>query len=74
MNDLLADPRVLVECWVRKGNGALSLSHLVCSYDDSALVIGRRPFNDTSIHLPKPKGGVSAGQFESYTQVVVETP
>jgi len=24
----------------------------------------------TSIHLPKPNGGVSAGQFESYTQVV----
>ena len=27
-NGLLADPRVEVECWVRKGDGALCLSHL----------------------------------------------
>ena len=26
--DLLADPRVLVERWVRKSDGALGLSHL----------------------------------------------
>ena len=46
-------------------------------YVENVLVNGRRAFKDTSIHLPKPKGGVSAGQFESYTQVVVgatETP
>ena len=39
----------------------IPLYHVV----ESVLVIG-----NTSIHLPNPKGGESAGQFESYTQVV----
>ena len=32
LNDLLADPRVLVECWVRKGDWALGLSHLTVKF------------------------------------------